>query len=35
MTGKEVLAMVKQYVDYLQGGYLEAVTDPKLYCPAS
>ena len=33
-TGKEVLAMVKQYADYLQSGYLEAVTDPRLYCPA-
>lgn len=34
-TGQEVLALVKDYVDCLQNGYLEAVTDPRLYFPIS
>ncbi|MDP3521288.1 MAG: hypothetical protein Q8S02_11770 [Hydrogenophaga sp.] len=32
-TGQEVLALVKDYVDYLQNGYLEAVTAPCLMYP--
>ena len=33
-SGQEVLALVKSYADCLRNGYLEAVTDPRLYSPA-
>ena len=34
-SGQEVLSLVEDYVDCLQNGYLEAVTDPRLFFPST